>query len=64
MFTLYRVGKTIRYSGKHSLNLLIYLAILVLRLVTFLIIPQGEQRRTPVHLLSVKKYGSKRANRV
>ena len=39
MFTLYRVGKTIRYSGKHSLNLLIYLAVLVLRLVTFLIIP-------------------------
>ena len=64
MFTLYRVGKTIRYSGKHSLNLLIYLAVLVLRLVTFLIIPQHDHRPTPVHLLSVKKYGSKLSNRV
>ena len=64
MFTLYRVGTTIRYSGKHSLNLLIYLAVLVLRLVTFLTIAQHDQRPTPIHLLSVKKYSSKLSNRV
>ena len=64
MFTLYRVGKTIRYSGKHSLNLLMYLAILVLRLVTFLTILQHDQKPAPIHLLSVKKYGSKLSNRV
>ena len=64
MFTLYRVGKTIRYSGKHSLNLLIYIAVLVLRLLTFLTIPQRDQRPTPVHLSSVKKYGAKLSNRV